>query len=66
SFRQSLHNTVKANLPLHINATKQNPTLGEHQTICKALHEDNSYKDTSEKNISSAPVIKNYYITAEH
>ncbi|CAG8794570.1 12370_t:CDS:2, partial [Racocetra fulgida] len=54
-FRQPLHNTAKANLPLHINATKRNPTLGGRRTIHKAPRKDNSYEDTSEKNISSAP-----------
>ncbi|CAG8661869.1 12458_t:CDS:2, partial [Racocetra fulgida] len=54
-FRQPLRKTAKVNLPLHINATKQNPTIGGRQIIRKTSRKDNSYEYTPEENISSAP-----------
>ncbi|CAG8719122.1 26315_t:CDS:2, partial [Dentiscutata erythropus] len=60
-FRMPLKNLNQPlHLPLHINAMKNNPTLGRRQR----LYKHNS--QTSEEELNGNVVIKNYYINADN
>ncbi|CAG8761157.1 3226_t:CDS:2, partial [Dentiscutata erythropus] len=63
-FQQSLCKTTKMNLLLHINAMKQNSTIGGRQNIYKASHEDE--EENYSEDTSGVLIVKNYYITATH
>ncbi|CAG8453849.1 4382_t:CDS:2 [Scutellospora calospora] len=59
-FRSPLKDRTKLkNLPLHINVTKKNPTLGGKRFLRR-------HAKLSSKNNATATIINNYYIIADH